>query len=59
MDKILGNKYLLASLISNELTRDLSEGLDYDYDSDDTSDYDDDYHYEHDEYDYDYYDDYD
>ena len=33
MDKILGNKFLLASLISTELTRDLSDDLEYDYDS--------------------------
>lgn len=33
MDKILGNKFLLASLISSELTRDLSDGLEYNYDS--------------------------
>ena len=33
MDKILGNKFLLASLISTELTRDLSDSLEYDYDS--------------------------
>ena len=33
MDKILGNKFLLASLISSELTRDLSDNLEYNYDS--------------------------